>query len=99
MNDVERLLILVLEVTSCISISAFALLGFVPVGITSSLVRIKHCAIIAAVKKYNSIIKKEEKANIIEVIISKTYIDSYITHQEFVSVNNVLREYNRIKEE
>ena len=31
------------------------------------------------------------KLNTIEVIISKTLIDSYISHDEFVSVNNVLR--------
>ena len=30
---------------------------------------------------------------------SITLIDSYISHDEFVSVNNLLREYNEIKEE
>ena len=35
--------------------------------------------------------------NTIEVLISKALIDSYISHDEFVSVNNVLREYNEIK--
>ena len=37
------------------------------------------------------------KLNTIEVLISKALIDSYINHNEFVSVNavnNVLREYN-----
>ena len=34
------------------------------------------------------------KLNIMEVLISKSLIDSYITHDEFASVNNVLREYN-----
>ena len=33
----------------------------------------------------------------IKVIISKALIDSYIIHKEFVSVNNVLREYNEMK--
>ena len=41
----------------------------------------------------------KDKLNTIEVIISKSLIDSYISHDEFVSVNNVLREYNEIKEE
>ena len=41
----------------------------------------------------------KDKLNIIEFLISKTLIDLYITHDEFVSVNNILREYNRIKEE
>ena len=29
----------------------------------------------------------------------KALIDSYISHGEFFSVNNVLREYNEMKEE
>ena len=33
----------------------------------------------------------------IEVLISKTLIDSYISYDEFVSANNVLKEYNEIK--
>ena len=37
--------------------------------------------------------------NTIEVLISKTLIDSYISHDKIVSVNNVLREYNAMKEE
>ena len=35
--------------------------------------------------------------NTIEVLISKALIDSYISHDEFVSVNNVLREYDEVK--
>ena len=34
-----------------------------------------------------------------EVLISKTLIDSNISHDEFVSVNNVLKEYDDIKGE
>ena len=33
-----------------------------------------------------------------EVLIPKALINSYINHDEFVSANNVLREYNEIKE-
>ena len=39
------------------------------------------------------------KLNTIEVLISKSLIDSHIGLDEFVSVNNVLREYNKVKEE
>ena len=39
------------------------------------------------------------KLNIIEVMISKALIESYISHDEFISVNDVLREYNEMKEE
>ena len=41
----------------------------------------------------------KDKLNTIEVLISKSLIDLYISHEEFVSVNNVLREYNKIKKE
>ena len=69
----------------------------------------KICAITAGIKTYKSIIKKRKekhdktvllgkyKLNTIEVLISKALIDSYISHNEFVSVNHVLREYNEIK--
>ena len=33
------------------------------------------------------------------VLISKALINSYISHGDFFSVNNVLREYNEMKEE
>ena len=41
----------------------------------------------------------KDKLNTIEVLISKALIDSYITHDEFVSVSNVLGEYNDMKNE
>ena len=41
----------------------------------------------------------KDKLNAIEVLISKALIDSYISHDEFVSLNNVLREYYEMKEE
>ena len=37
--------------------------------------------------------------NNIEGLISKALTDSYSGHDEFSSVNNVLREYNEMKEE
>ena len=82
-----------------------------PVGIASSAVVIKICAITGGSKTCKSIIKKKEKKhnkivllwksklNIIEVLIVKALINSYISHDGFVSVSNVLREYNEIKEE
>ena len=38
------------------------------------------------------------KLNIIEILISKALIDSNITHDEFVLINNVLNEYDHMKE-
>ena len=39
------------------------------------------------------------KSNSIEVLISKTLIDSNINHDSFVLINNVLNEYDDTKEE
>ena len=108
LNYVEHLLILASTVSGCVLISAFASLVAIPVGITSPAVKIKICAVTAGIKKYKSIIKKRQKKhgeiillrkdnlNTTEVLISKTIIDSYISHDEFVSVNNVLKEYYEI---
>ena len=39
----------------------------------------------------------KDKLNTIEVLISKALIDSYISDDEFVLVNNVLREYYEMR--
>ena len=39
------------------------------------------------------------KPETIEALISKALIDAYISYDEFVSVNNVWRENNEMKEE
>ena len=77
----------------------------------SSQVEIKNCAITAKNKKCKSIIKKKKKKrdkivllrkdkfNAIEILISKALIHSYISHDEFVLIDNVLREYNEMKRE
>ena len=105
------MLILASTVPGCVSISAFALLVCVPVGIMSCAVGLKICAITAGIKKHQSIIKKKKKKhdkivllgktklNTIEVLICKTLIDSYISHDKFFSVKNDLREYNEMEEE
>ena len=83
----------------------------IPIGITSSAIVLKIGAITAGIKKYKSIMKKKKKKhdkivllaksklNGIEVLISKALIDSNISHDEFVLINNVLKEYDKIKEE
>ena len=51
-------------------------------------------------KRHDKVVMLEkDKLNTIEVLISKLLIDSYISHDEFVSVNNALRECNGMKEE
>ena len=111
LNYIEHFLILASTITGCILISAFASLLGIPIGITSSAIGLKICAITARIKKYKSIIKKKKKKhdkivllaksklNSIEVLISKDLIDSVISYDEFVLANNVLKEYNTMKEE
>ena len=41
----------------------------------------------------------KDKLNTIEALISNSLINSYISHDEFISLNNELRKYNEIKEE
>ena len=82
----------------------------IPIGITSSAVGLKMCAINAGSKKYKLIIKKREKSqkivflakfklNKIEVLISKTLINSNISCDEYALIINVLKKYDDMKEE
>ena len=51
-------------------------------------------------KKHNKIVLlAKTKLSSMQVLISKSLIDSYICHDEFILVNNLLREYNEMKEE
>ena len=107
----EYFLISISIVSGCASISVFASLVGFSVGITSSAVGLKIYAITAGIKKYKWILKKEKKKhdhvvllaqsklNSIAVLISKALSNSYINQGEFVSVSNVLREYNEMKKE
>ena len=108
-NYIEYLLILAFTITGCISISASASLADIPIGITSSAIRLKICAITAAIKNYKSIIKKKKHVKIvlsaksklssIKVLIYQALIDSVIGHDEFALINNELNEYNKMKKE
>ena len=61
LNYIEHFLILASTITGCVSIPAFASLVGIPLGITSFVIRLKICAITVGIKKYQSIIKKEER--------------------------------------
>ena len=51
-------------------------------------------------KKHDKIVQSgKSKLNRIEVLISKSLIDSSISHDKFVLINNVLKEYEEMKEE
>ena len=111
LNYIEHFLILGSTITGCVSISAFASLVGIPIGIASSTIGLKICVITAGIKKYKSIIKKKKKKhdkivllaksklNSIEVLISKALIDSNISHDEFVLINNVLKKFYDMNEE
>ena len=111
LNYIEGILILASIITRCISISAFTSLISVPIGITSSAFGLKICAMTAGSKKYKSIIKKKKKKhdkivllaksklNNKEILISKALNDSVVSHDEFVLISNMLKEYNEMKEE
>ena len=111
LSYIKHSLILIPTITGCVSVSAFASLVGIPIGITSSAVGIKIYVITAAIKNYKTIIKIKKKkhdktillekseSNSIEVWISKALIDSVISHDEVVLINNVLKEYNEMKEE
>ena len=61
LNYIEHFLFLGATITGCIWSSVFDFLVGVSIGIASSAVGLKICAITAAIKKYNSIIKKKKK--------------------------------------
>ena len=82
----------------------------VRVGISNSAVGMKICTIAVGIKNFKSVIRKKKKKHnrivllgkskldTIEVLLSKAFIDSYIKHDEFGSVDSMLREYNETKE-
>ena len=98
-------------ITGCVSFSAFASLFGITIGNTSSSIVPKLQAVAAGFKKYESIIKKEKKKHnkivllaksklkSIEILISRVLIDSNVIHDEFVLINNVLKEYDKMKAE
>ena len=53
LNYIEHFLILASTITGCVSISAFASLVGIPIGITSSTIGLNICAITARIKKHN----------------------------------------------
>ena len=87
LNYIERFLILASTNTGCVSISAFASLIGISIRITSSAIGLKICGITAVIKKYKSMIKKKKKNHDKVVSSSKSELN------EFVSINNVLKEY------
>ena len=61
LNYIENFLILASTITGCVSISTFPSLIGIPIGITSSAVGLKICAITTGIKNYKSTINKKKK--------------------------------------
>ena len=111
LSYMKHFFVLASTVTGCVSIFAFASLFGVSVGTTSSAIGLRICAIAAGIKKYKSIINKENKKydkmlllaktklNRIVASISKALIDSNVSHDEFILTNNALKVYGDLKEE
>ena len=111
LNYIEHFLTLASIIAGCISISVFTSLFGIPLGITSSAIRLKICTITVESKKYWSIIKKKKKKhnktallaksklNNIEVLISMALIDSNISHDELFLIKNMLKKWIYMKEE
>ena len=90
----------------------FASLLGISIGITCAAIGLKTCAIIKGIEKYKSIIKKKKnkhdkivllaksKLNSIKVLIFKVLIDSEVSHDDCVLINNVLlKEYDKFTED
>ena len=67
------------------SISAFASLVGIPIGITSSSIGLKICVITAGIKQYKSIIKKKKKKRDKIVVLEKSKLNSiaFLTSKAF----------------
>ena len=110
LNYIGHSLIAISTITRCVSISAFAPLVGIPVRIRRSSIGSKICVITAGMKRYQLIIKKKRKKhnkivllaksklNNIEVVTSRDLSDSNISHDQFILINNVLKEFDDMKE-
>ena len=61
LNYIEHFLTLASAITRSISISVYASLLGIPIGIMSSSIELKICAIALGIKSYKSIIKKKKE--------------------------------------
>ena len=76
LNYIEHFLILGSTITGCISISAFASLVGIPIGLISSAVGLKIFSMTAGIKKYKSIVKKKKKKHHKIVLLAKSKLNS-----------------------
>ena len=61
LNYIDQSLAVIYTVAGCVSISAFASLVRIPIGIAISTTRLNICAITAGIKKFESMTQKKEE--------------------------------------
>ena len=98
LNYAENLLTWVSAITGCISISASVSLVGISLGIASSAIGLKLCVITPGFKNIVMLAKDKLKLHNTKVLLSKNLVSSFSRFDEFVSVNNILKEYDNIKE-
>ena len=102
LNYIEYLLILISTVSGCVFISAYYFLVGIPaIGLKISVITAGIVSIIKRKKKEHDkiVLLEKSKLNSTEVLISKALIVWNIIHNEFVLINNVLKEFYVMKEE
>ena len=92
LKDIEHVLILASTITGCILVSAFTSL----LGITKKKKNYNEIVLLAKTQK---IAQKKTQLNSIEVLNFKAAIKSNISQDEFVLMNNVLKEYDDMKKQ
>ena len=102
LNYIEYLLILISTVSGCVFISAYYFLVGIPaIGLKISVITAGIVSIIKRKKKEHDkiVLLEKSKLNSTEVLISKALIVWSIIHNEFILMNNVLKEFYVMKEE
>ena len=80
LNYTEHLLVLISTVTGWDSISAFAFLVGILIGVTSSAIGLKTFVITAGIKNYKSIIKKKKKSHDEIALLAKSKLNNRSLH-------------------
>ena len=106
LNYIDHSLIAISTITGCVFISDFASFVGICIRSTSSANGLKICVLTAGFKMYKSMVKKKRKKQDKVVLLAKSKLnsivslnDSNISLDEFVLINNVLKEFYDMKEE
>ena len=79
----EHFFILPSGITATVSISNFASLFGIPIGIASSAMGLKICAIAAGIRKYKSTIKNKKKKHQKKVLLVQSKLNSILSISNF----------------